>query len=241
MASNTIILVDLIEEVVDSMRSTGSITSASEVTPGNYILTSSNTLKDKEVIGIDGVNYVVDNVSSGSFSISGEAGIDFVGKSWKALAPYFIQGVYDEIVQRLNRKNNNNFVFQKFPLIAFIHTKKGQSHKADMSGEYATANITLAFVNFTKRDLYAEDRYDYNYRNVLYPNYYSFLKQIAGSGKFRTSGNNVFDHDLIEDLYYGTNSERGNTAHKFNEPLDALVINNTRLIVNDKRCNFLNN
>ena len=111
-----------------------------------------------------------------------------------------------------------------------------QPRDVESNALFATASPNLAIVNFTKPNIKAAARYDLNYRTILYPLYYSLLDQFSKSGDFNTKGVNVFDHNPIESLYYGESGENGNTANKFDDPLDALEIVDTAMKVNNPNC-----
>ncbi len=239
-SSDSIILKDLIGDVVDSMRETNTVTDSVE-TSGTYVITSDNELADNDSIQINDVKYTVSNVSSTGFTITGDEGLDFIGATWQALAPYFMHDVPMNIVKRLNSMNKGASENRKYPaFILFMPFEEDAND--DMSGQYGTANPTIAIVNHTKKELYAEDRYNYNYYDVLFPLYYDFLRKFQKSGYFQTmnKGNNVFKHKREISPYYGEETIKGNVANKLTDPLDALVLSNTSLIMKDNRCNFLN-
>jgi hypothetical protein len=235
MAFDNIILVDLIGEIVDSMRATGTITSSSEVS-GRYTIISANTFKDREVVNIDSVDYVVYDPTATQFEIEAATGLDFTGLSWKALAPYYIHGHPIEITNRLNRKNSGVYQYQKYPLIALLQDFE---ETADQNVDfYATASPDIAIVNFTEKNINADDRYDLNFRNVLYPLYYQLLHEIYDNGAFNIRSPKLIVHSKTDRPYYGESGENGNTANKKADPLDAIVINSIELQMIDTRCNF---
>lgn len=233
MASN-IILVDIIGEIVDSMRATENITASVE-NSGVYTLTSVNSL-GTEFIVIDNIEYLTTPIDGNSFSIEGVTGLDFTGKSWKALAPYYEHGHPVEIMQTLNSKNHDDYVYKKYPLIALFEDFPSDIDVND-DGLLEEANPDIAIVNFTDKNIKANERYNLNYRKVLFPLYYSFIQSCIDSKWVQTRGRKGFNHTRTNALYYGTRSDNGNTANKLSDPLDAITLTSTTIKIRDLRCN----
>lgn len=240
MASDNIIVVDLLREVVDSMRETNTVTSFTEVS-GVYTIVSDNTLLKNDFISIDDVNYKVSDVSATQFNIEADTGLDFTGKTWKALAPYYEHGVPLEINNTLKEKKDDDFVYQKYPLIAVFQPFRERSD-IDNSMLYSIADPEIVFVTSTERTIKAAERYSTNYNGILYPLYYSFLKAVNSHVSFNTTerSNKVFNHEHEDLLFYGSQGDNGNEANKMADPLDAIKLTSTEFRINDLRCNFLN-
>lgn len=227
MASEPV-LVDLIADIVSSMRAKGDIEASSEIA-GTYTLTSINELNINEVINIDGVDYVVDYVTDDSFTITAETGLDFTGKSWNALAPYYEHGHPMEINQTLNEKINDTYSFSKYPLIALLEDVP-ETHSSSNDALYAAANAVILIVNFTEETLKSEERYALNFKTILNPLYYSFKKAVYDSSYFDIKDMpNPFDHVRTNKPYYGTESTGGNIANIYDDPLDAILLTNADL------------
>lgn len=239
MTTDNIILVDLIGEIVDSMRETGIITSSSEVS-GRYTIVSDNTFKDREVVNIDSVDYIVYDPIATQFEIEAITGLDFAGLEWKALAPYYLHGHPIEISNRLNQQNSGIYQYQKYPLVALLQDFD-EEIDPDKSAVYSEANPNIVIINKTDENINVDDRYDLNFRTILYPIYNNFLRAINSSKWFITNdSNSVFRHRRREAPYYGSEEDNGNTANKLSDPLDAIKITDTILIIRDNRCNFFN-
>jgi len=239
MASNELLLVDMIGEVVDKMRATGAITLSVEVSPGVYTITSINELANNESVSINDVDYLVTNTTATTFDIEAVTGLDFTGDSWKALAPYYDHGHPIDITNKLLELNSGNYQYRKYPLIVLLQ-EFDEVKDIDKDGLYSVASPDIVIINLTGKNIHVEDRYDLNFRTVLYPLYNSFLKQMSKCKYFLTKGNAVFSHTVREAPYYGTEGSGGNTANGFTDMLDGLKINSTSIKVNDNRCNFLN-
>lgn len=228
MASNNIILVDLIGEVVDSMRAIGEITGSAEVSPGVYTIASVNELKNKEVISINSVDYVVRDASGSSFTIDADTGLDFTGSSWKALAPYYEYGHIKEIAKTLSKKNNDDFVFKKYPLIILFQDYEVKKD-VGQGALFGTVSANFAIVNYTEPNLVSKERYDYNFRNVLFPIYDAFLEAIVNIDYFETSPNEPYvSHSEYERPYWGSDLANPN-KNILNDWIDAIELQNVEL------------
>jgi hypothetical protein len=204
-----------------------------------YTITSNNELANNDSVSIDDVDYLVSNVTATTFDIEAATGLDFAGSSWKALARYYEHGHPIDITNKLMELNSGNYNYRKYPLIVLLQ-EFDEVKDVDRDGLYSIANPDIVIVNLTGKNIHVEDRYDLNFRTVLYPLYNSFLKQMSKCKYFLTKGNAVFSHTVREAPYYGTEGSSGNTANGFTDQLDGLKINNTSIKVNDNRCNFLN-
>lgn len=232
MEFDNIVIVDLFRDVVDAMRETGTITSSSEVA-GMYTLISSNTFKEMDVITIDDVDYLVYEPTASQFQIEAESGLDFAGKEWKTKAPYYMHGHPLEIVNRLNKKNKNIYNYQKYPLIALF-----QDFEEPIGDESEYTNISprLIIANLTDPNIDASDRYDRNFRDILYPLYYRFIHEIWRSNKFNVPSPRKVPHTKIDRLYWGTSAAQGNESNLHDDFIDAIEINFNGLKVIDTRC-----
>lgn len=234
MEFDNIVIVDLFRDVVDAMRESGTITSSSEAA-GLYTLISSNTFKEMDVITIDGVDYLVYEPTDSQFQVEAESGLDFAGKEWKTKAPYYMHGHPLEIVNRLNKKNKNIYNYQKYPLIALF-----QDFEETMDDElvnYATINPRIIIANLTDPNIDASDRYDRNFRDILYPLYYSFLSNINYRNGFYITNSKAIPHTKIDRLYWGTAAAQGNESNLHDDFIDAIEINfNNLRIIETRKC-----
>ncbi len=236
MASNNIILVDLFADIVDSMRKTGTVTSSSEVS-GRYTILSANNFSDRQVLSVDDVDYVVYDPTATGFDMEAAnpvTGLDFAGKTWKSLAPYYMHGHPVEITNRLNNKNGGGiYSYQKYPLIVLL-----QDFQEDINADeynYASISPDILIVNSTKEAIHADERYDYNYRYTLYPLYSDLIEKIKDSGYFTLIRSKDITHTKTDRPYWGTESGGNNTANRLSDPLDAIELNFSELLVKDTR------
>lgn len=243
MEFDQIVVVDLLSSVVDSMRKTGTVSSFDEVQPGKYTITSEHNFKVDESVKINDIDYLIEEVTDDTFTFTGDEGIDFSNASWKALAPYFMHGHPIEISNRLNRKNKGVYQYRKYPLIAVF--QDFEERISDELGVYGNAMPTVAIMNITDSNLYTEDRYILNFKPVLYPLYYQFLREIVDSGYFVLRSPKKIPHTKIDRVFWGTRLERtgdnqiqgGKEAHH-DDYIDAIELYNMNLPIDETRCKF---
>jgi len=221
--SNKAVIVDLIGLAIDKIRQTGVITSFVEVTPGIYNIQSINELVKNEAITINEIDYIVSNVSSSSFTISGISGLDFTGASWKAKAPYYMYGHPIEIVKILSEKDRSQtFKYQKYPLIMLV-----QDFRETVFTGGSEANLTFILANITKPNYVAEDRYTNNFKPILYPLEAKLKRTLKMSGLTQ-----LLNPDSIEEtdkLYWGKEGLYGNEGNIFNDCIDAIEMKNVNV------------
>lgn len=228
MDSKDYILVDLIADVVDSMREIGVVDSFTEDTQGVYTIQSSNTLTNKEVIVINSVDYIVTNATENSFTINGVSGIDFTGLSWKAKAPYYEHGHILEIANTLNKKDKGKYTYQKYPLIILFQDYEVNKSISE-DAIFGTTSARLAIVNLTRPELVSKDRYDYNFREKLFPLYDEFMNALVEIDYFNTSPNYPFVNNVaIERPYWGSDIANNN-QNILNDYIDAIELQNVEL------------
>jgi len=238
MASDNIVIVDLFKDVVNSMRESSTITSFSDVN-GRYTLTTKNNLKDNDVVTIENVDYLVASPIETQFEIDADTGLDFNNKTWVAKAPYYMHGHPIEIVNRLNKKNKGGiYSYQKYPLIALF-----QDFEETIDSElvnYASISPTLIIANLTRPEIDASDRYDRNFRDILYPIYYDLLDKLYKNRSFNIRHPMAISHTKIDRLYWGTQGGQGNEANLHDEYIDAIEINFSDLNILETRCKNIN-
>lgn len=216
------VIVREIGKVIDLLRSSGNITGSSEVS-GKYTITSSDHgLKDFEVITIDSVDYVVNEVTTDTFVLNADTGIDFTGKTWKAKAPYYLFGHPLDIVNILKKRNDSGtFQYQKYPLICLF-----QDFEEESTDYGVNARLQMLIVNSTKPEYVADDRYINNFEPILYPILEQFERALKVSKDVEFIDNN---YSKTDKLYLGKNGIYGSDGNIFNDFLDAIEINNLNL------------
>jgi len=223
MATDTRIFIEVFEDIVESMRSTGTITASSEVTT-IYTIVSGNDLSEGDLIEINDINYIAESVTTTQFNITALTGIDFVGEEWKALAPYSMYGHPREIAGRLSLLDKKEIEkFGKFPLIVLI-TDLEEDHDTEHQGiGYIVNNPKFVIVTNTNPTYTSPERKENTFKPILLPLYYDFISKIKQSNVIQIDGD-MFPHKKYDRYAWGSASVYGNEGLVFNEFLDAVEI-----------------
>lgn len=222
--------VDVFDEIVDSMRATGTITNSSEVS-GTYTLTSVNSFNALESVKINNVDYLIISATPTQFVIEASTGIDFTGESWKALAPYYIYGHYREIAARLNLKSQGAIdKFRIWPLIVLILDLK-EAHDEDYNYDYSITDVSIFIVIPTiDKTATSPERKESIFKPTLYPLYWDLIDKIK-EAKDVSVPTGLFRHDKFDRYGWGNETVYGNNGLIFNEFLDAIQINTSDIKV----------
>lgn len=151
----------------------------------------------------------------------------------------FMAGHPLEITNRLTKRDDNGLYLEKYPLIALFHDFDEQ--RGRQVGEYARLSLRLIIANNTSSEFIADQRYEKNFKPILYPIYESLLKQITLAKKdkwqyFNMYGENSIPHIKTDRLFWGTPTAYANTANIFNDYLDCIDIRNLELSLDIKNC-----
>lgn len=147
-----------------------------------------------------------------------------------------IQGVFyefghpAEIVETLMQKDKSQTLrVKKYP--AVILFQDFDENIGSKIGIYATSPLRIAIVHHTRPELKSKERYDRNFKPVLYPIYLEFMEQLKLSARF------IFDTDEIRhtksDKPYYNASKQENAANDF---VDAIEITDLTLNIYLKNC-----
>jgi len=214
------VIEDIISDVVDSIRDTGDITNI-VFTSGVSTITTINSLSNGEVVVIGSLEGKISSVSGTEFKIEGDATGEV---SWKAQAPYFIDGHLLDVANQLLQKDGSvaPVKFKKYPLIVLE-----QDFTMDkLDGPYAKASLNFVIVNSTKAEYTTEQRREFNFTPILDPLYSEFIEALSNYlGIDVISGN----WDVTRRYYWGSQLVDKNI---FNDRLDAIEIKNLGIEVN---------
>lgn len=212
------------EAVVDSIRSTGTITGA-VIASGSTTIQTVNSLSVNDVITIDGTSCRVTSASSSEIVVNKEvAGLD-----WKAEFPYFMDGHLTEIQGRLKAKDEAEkqvTSWTKYPLVVLFQNLKYKINKTSKS----SVPIDFMIVNITKGNLITEQRRDENFSPVLDPIYNELIGAIKDSLSFSITND---DFDVSREYYWGSDESEKNPL---NDRLDAIEVSNLKLELTIKNC-----
>lgn len=248
-----IIVPEVIGRVIDSMRKQGTFTSWSKVGQV-YTVTAVNELSEGEWVTItdsstgfpytfpfiftDGLQtatgifgtFQVSNVTLTSFDVTSSSDLPLTG-TYKSIEPYFMYGHRQEIANRLNMKDKDKvYKFQKYPLFVL---------RLDFPEDVTFDNVhdvslNMAILEHTEKNYRAPNRYENVFRPILYPLYSLFFEKIQDSGEIMNIG--IAEHTKIDRMYFGVEELSRNTAHIFNDPLDAIELQNINLKLLDNNC-----
>lgn len=217
-----VVIVDVIDNIVNSIRETGTIITSVESPVGTYTCQSVNGLSSNDVIMINSIDYVIVSATSTEIVFEAETGIEFEGEAWSAKAPYYFYGHISEIVDKLSELTNGGILaYQKYPLIALFNDFEERKFEGGKS-----ASLNLIIANLTIPTYVAKDRYDNNFKPVLYPLLYNFEKALLKSKSVETIN---FEYTKIDRLFWGKEGLYKNEGNIFNDFIDAIEINNLEL------------
>jgi hypothetical protein len=248
-----IFIPEVIGRVIDSMREQGNYTSWSKVGQV-YTVIADNELLENEWVTITGINtgfpytfpftftnglqtasevfgtFQVSNVTSTSFDVTSSSDLPLSG-TYKSLEPYYMFGHRQEIANRLNMKDKDKlYKFQKYPLFVLR-----LDFPEDVTADYVhNVSLNMAILAFTDKNYRAEDRYEFIFKPILMPLYFEFFEALQNSSELMNIGR--IEHTKIDRMYFGVEELSRNTAHIFNDPLDAIELQNLNLKLLDNNC-----
>lgn len=124
---------------------------------------------------------------------------------------------------------------KKYPLIfLFVDVDEPKGYV----GDYANLSLRLAILNFTSPTFKAKERLEKNFKPIIMPVYYEFLRQLSLDGKAFLGNGEVENlrHTATRRYYWGNAGEGGNTANKLGDFVDGLEIRNLELKYYLNRC-----
>lgn len=220
------ILVNVFNDIVASMRATGSITDIT-ASGSDSVITSVNSLVAGEVVTMDDVDYIVKSPTSSQFTVSGTV----TASTWAAKAPYYDYGHPQEIANILTSKTGHQTKkYQKYPLIVFYTDVRIKRGDAKFYGKLERQFISI--IGQSAEGYSSKQRYDNVITPILYPLYVQLLSKIRTSRYFMGVNPRV-NHDLIERPFWGSTSKYGNIENMFNDPLDALEMANISILLRE--------
>lgn len=140
-----------------------------------------------------------------------------------------------EIIETMNQfDKSDSFVYKKYPLIGLFQDFPEERGQVGMSGK---VRLHLIIARSTKNDYKAAERYENNFKPVLYPIYEALLEEIALAGKyFLVKDKTQISHTKIDRLYWGRDGLWKNEKNVFNDWVDAIEIRDLELNVNLRFC-----
>lgn len=234
--SNIPLLKSILSAIVGEIRPQGVIASISEVS-GNSTIYSTNNLTVGDVVNMDNTAFVLLEVTEDSFVVEGTG---ITASEWYGLAPYFMHGHLEEIVHRLQERDQSQILrWQKYPLIILVEDVP-QSITADLPNHvYSEMTFTLIICNLSQSTWDAPDRYTNNIEPILLPVYVDLMNAIAESDYFEIPLDENIPHNPIYRLAWGKEALYGNDGDMANDHVDAIEV--ADIVLKVKKNNICNN
>jgi hypothetical protein len=137
-----------------------------------------------------------------------------------------------EIINRLQQLTNSVDQKQrasKYPLVAlFQDFEEGIGKQIGVAAE---VSLHMIIANITEPQLITEQRYEKNFRPVLYPIYQELLRQIASPSQktFFVEDEELIAHTKIDRVNWGKQGLYGGAANTFNDFLDCIEIKDLQI------------
>lgn len=148
---------------------------------------------------------------------------------------HYLHGHPLEVIETLGqRSKSKTFKFQKYPLVALFQDFPEQVNTEP--GYMAEVTLHMVIARLTKNDYKADQRYENNFKPVLYPIYYDLMAEINKSRAFTTYGQYNIPHTKWDRLYWGREGLYGKDGNIFNDWIDCIEIKNLKLKANLKLC-----
>lgn len=148
---------------------------------------------------------------------------------------HYEHGHPKEIIETLAQKDKSQAGrFDKYPVVALF--QDFPERNGEETGIQSEAVLHMIIASATKPDYKARDRYEYNFRPVLYPIYVELMRQIYLHRAFMVKGPDQIRHTKIDRLYWGREGLWGNKGNIFNDWIDCIEIRDMRLRINQKLC-----
>jgi hypothetical protein len=150
----------------------------------------------------------------------------------------FQYGHFRELIQTLAQWDTDETQrFQKYPLIYLVQDFREQRGRA--AGVYADIAVNVIICHQTEGDYKMADRMTKVFKPVLYPIYYSLIRQLTKSGMTFASSSDMVPHDKWDRAYWGTSKlvgSGGNDRSMLNDFVDAIDIQNLQLKIDYEPC-----
>lgn len=148
---------------------------------------------------------------------------------------HYLHGHPLEIIETLGQRDKaESYVFKKYPLIALF-----QDFPEPSSASVGVAHeprLHLIIARATRPEYKASERYDMNFRPVLYPIYAEFMHQLHLHKAFLSYSEEKISHTKTDRLYWGRDGLWKKEGNIFNDWIDCIEITDLRLKVKTKLC-----
>ena len=224
-------IIDVIGDIVDSIRPTGTFTGSFD---GTYTTcTSPNSFNINEFVIINNTDLRIYAADSTSFKVKG----DYTGETtWKSAAPYYSYGHILEIANILAKKDNSTqeLSFKKYPIVILILDVKRRPNQKLQTTDYEDVNIIIA--NKTKPTYVASERKSNNFDPILHPIYEKLIIGLSRNKLLNNSESIPFINHVATDRYFWGTELNNNSKNIFNDFLDAVDIRGLKIKVQNINC-----
>ena len=173
------------------------------------------------------MNCIVDDIAQVVASMRGKTGIEsYFDDSIKDLFPFWDAGHLLEVANRLLEKDRDKvFKYQKYPLIALF-----MDIPEDFQDGMIHYSLSVGIINLTEEHYTTPQRYEVNFKPILYPLFVQFCKALRTVGHFSWPGDQTYPpFRKLDRPFWGKVYSEGNEAYKFNDRLDGIEISNLRI------------
>jgi hypothetical protein len=125
----------------------------------------------------------------------------------------------------------------KYPMIYVV--QDFVEHRGKLAGVYADLSLQVLICHQTEDDYKITDRYTNVFKPVLYPIYYSLMKNLALSNMTFPSSPDLISHDKWDRSFWGTSKvvgSGGTDRSVLNDFVDAIDIQNLQLKIDYQPC-----
>lgn len=174
----------------------------------------------KPVYIVDEIGLVVDKVSAKLLAQLQVFDPDITGVHYQYGHPL-------EIIETLKQMDEaKDYKFRRYPFVGLFQDFPEEVGEVGFNSE---PTLHLIIARFTQATYKAAQRYELNFKPVLYPIYLEFLEQLNFSKAFETYGVTNIQHTKIDRLYWGREGLYKNEGNIFNDFLDCIEIRNLKL------------
>lgn len=233
---NNISIPDLIENLIDNIRDTytiSAITHIGDVYTVNTSKTKGLVVGDYVTIGIFTNLLITELTTNVSFKVTST--VNITGSSWKAQKPYSYYGHPVEIATVISEKNNSSlYKLQKFPAFClFLNIPEERNYNEI---PYTEVELLIAIVTYTNPKYKATDRTIYSFTNVLNPLCDLFLNELEKNSQLFIKIDEMVP-EITPIYFYGSDKDQ----NILNELCDAIELKlKLKIILNPKtNCNVI--
>lgn len=142
---------------------------------------------------------------------------------------HYLYGHPREIVGQLVEMNKlQQYQLMKYPLVALF---MDFPEPASTSGLRSTPRLRGVIANRADETGKAKDRYQTNFKPILYPLYEAILSGLAQCGHFLVTSPRAIEHTKTDRPYWGREGLYGNEGNIFGDALDCIEFSDLRLPV----------